>query len=188
MGSSAHSAGLQMTWRWVMLTEWWNVTHWDLEKLEKQAYDNLKKFNKFHRFKVLHLVQGNQRHEYRLEIELTAVLWRRTWGSSGWKPGDKPIGCTCSLARWSFPSALPLGTSPGVWCLAQGPPAQDMDLLEGVQRRLWGWHRAGAPLLQAQAETAVVVQHGEEKVKGDLTARSLQYLKYFPFFIKEKGE
>lgn len=125
LGWSAHSADLQMTWRWVtLLTEWWNVIQRDLENLEKRAHDNVMEFNKC-KFKALHLAQGNQRHEYGLEVELRAALWRRTWSYSGRKPGDKWIVCTSSLARWSFPSALPLWTSSGVLCVTQGPPAQE---------------------------------------------------------------
>ncbi|KAJ7408307.1 LIM zinc-binding domain-containing Nebulette [Pitangus sulphuratus] len=44
----------------------------DLGKLEKWAQDNLMKFNKAG-WKLLHLGQGNPRHEYRLEQTLIKV-------------------------------------------------------------------------------------------------------------------
>ena len=70
---------------------------------------------------------------------------------------------------------------PGVLCLTLEPPAQEgygaleANPEEGPEDD----HRAGAPLLQRQAERAGVVQHGEEKghlLQGHLTV-AFHYLK-----------
>lgn len=47
---------------------------------------------------------------------------------------------------------------------------------------------AGAPLLQTQAETDVVVQRGEEKAQGRCYCKVLPVFKISPFLYREKRE
>ncbi|KAJ7408619.1 hypothetical protein WISP_120250 [Willisornis vidua] len=48
----------------------WDASQRDLDKIEKWVHDNLMKLNKSN-WKLLHLVWGNPRNEYKLEQKLT---------------------------------------------------------------------------------------------------------------------
>lgn len=77
----------------VDMSKGWDAILRDLDRLKRWAQENLMRFSKS-KCKVLQLDYGNPHYQYELRGGLSAVLLKRTWGSTGgWQAGHDPWKC-----------------------------------------------------------------------------------------------
>ena len=158
----------------------------DLNRLERWAQVNLMRFNTA-KCKVLHLGQSNPRHTDRLGgTILESSPAEKDLGVLVYEKLHEPAVCSCSSESRSYPGLhqmrggqqgqggdcpslqSPCEAPSGVLCAGMEPPVHERQRAagEGPEEGHRDDQGAGAPLLQRQAEGAVLVQPAEEKAAG----------------------
>ncbi|GAB0189068.1 mitochondrial enolase superfamily member 1 [Grus japonensis] len=159
----------------------------DLDRLERWARANLIKFSKA-KCKVLHMGQGNPKHSYRLgrewiesspeEEDLGVLIDEKlniTWQCAVVaQKANHILGCiqrsVTSRSREVILPLYPTLVRPHLdYCVQLSGPQRKKDhVCVGInpEESHKDGQRAGAPLLQGQAERVGVVQPGEEKAAG----------------------